>query len=110
MRGKGHYSLDMYRHRHITSNAEKTKGETNKHHSLISSQIIDKIDKKRNEVDLFGKRPSEIESSIYEIQQRIAKLKEWQDKYFNALNQETEQTAKYFVLIRAFNGILDKLD
>ena len=76
MRGKGHYSLDMYKHRDITSSTERTKGETNKHHSLIRSQIIDKIDKKRNEADLFGKRPSEIESSIYEIQQRIAKLKE----------------------------------
>jgi hypothetical protein len=87
MRGKGHYSLDMYKHRDITSSTERTKGETNKHHSLIRSQIIDKIDKKRNEADLFGKRPSEIESSIYEIQQHIAKFEEWQDKYFNAMTQ-----------------------
>ncbi len=63
MREKYYYSLDIYKHN--ANNIERTKGETNERQSLFRQKIFDKINKKQNEIDLFGKRPSEIESSIY---------------------------------------------
>lgn len=44
---------------------ERAKGEAKEHQNLIKMKIADRIPKKYEEIDLFGKRPSEKESSIY---------------------------------------------
>ncbi len=104
MREKYYYSLDMYRH--ITSNVNKTKEETNECQSLFRQKIVDKINKKQNEIDLFGKRPSEIESSIYQLKQQIAKLEEDIRECRGIMVRETNESAKTLI-IRDYSRVLD---
>ena len=104
MRGKGYYSLDMYRHN--ANNLERTKGETNERQSLFRQKIVDKINKKQNEIDLFGKRPSELESSIYQLKQQIAKLEEDIRECRGIMVRETNESAKTLI-IRDYSRVLD---
>lgn len=58
IRRSKYYSLDV---RHFMS---KTDITTNERQSIVRSKIDEKLDKKHNEISIFGKRESELESSI----------------------------------------------
>lgn len=69
----------------------ETKVEKNEYQSPIKSNIPDKITQNYNEIDLFGKRSSEVESSIYQLKQRIAKLEKDKSNCRDALTLITNE-------------------